>query len=117
MSQGGLCWTDFFPDTPADVYAPPPVAVITSALFDIADLPSLVAWTRCCSRTYSSVTLTAKARQRAAILAKQRKALLDLLAARAFKALADDRSTPGALSSWVVPTAPILPIDNSEDLN
>lgn len=105
-----------------DVYLPAPVAVITPGLFDLTDFPALVAWTCCCSRAYSSVSITAKARQRAAILAKQRKASIALLATRAaaaraveIQSLVSDLSVPGALNLWVTPAVARQPVDTSAD--
>ena len=130
--SGGLTWTDFFPDTPPGLISTLPTAIVVAGLYDTADLPELVALITTCSRSYSAAILAAKRKARRDLLAKQRKALLAVLAARrrsraataavatttaAFQALVNDLSAPGALSQWVAPQAPILPIEHSEDLN
>ena len=100
----GLRWTDCIPDTPPELApAPAPIVVLSTGLFDIADLPSLCAWIRVCPRAYTVCHLTAKARERAAILALQRKVLIALLARRAkadFQALFAILSAAGGLEGW-----------------
>ena len=110
MQGGVLQWTDFFPDTPVDLTPPAPVVEISVGLFDTADLQTLCTWTRVCSRAFTSITLTAKARVRAELIARQRRALIRSLAARAvaaaaaqapsFQQLATALSAPGALEEW-----------------
>ena len=103
----GVTWTDFFPDTPPGLNSALPTAIVVAGLYDTADLPELLALIATCSRAYCAAVLAAKRKARRELLAKQRRAIITLLQARARAAEAADfrhtaacLSTPDGLSGW-----------------
>ena len=95
-----------------------PVAAASQGLFDACDLQTLCAYIRVSPRAYAAIVLIAKARARAELIARQRRALLTVLARRQaatdFAQLALSLSTPGALDSWSVASRPADPSSPSD---